>query len=153
MSYSFLLSVLLSISFGLTWRMSASIFYLHSRYENTDLLLIMFASPICITALALSVSAFGLFYSGFVVIAGWLLSTLIRQVICPTMLIAVSGGALIAYLRFGEHRMRKANCSFVCTLSLPKWIIRSTFCSISDKQYGIDLAWISDRKYLLFDSA
>ncbi|MBA8822435.1 hypothetical protein FHW00_004802 [Ochrobactrum sp. P6BSIII] len=103
MSYQILLPVLLSISFGLTWHMSASIFFLQPRYENTDLLLLMFASPICITALALSVSDFGLLYSGFVLIAGWLLSTLIRQVIFPAILIALSGGALIAYLQFGEH--------------------------------------------------
>lgn len=103
MSYPILLPILLSISFGLTWHMFASIFFLHPRYENADLLLVMFASPICITAMALSVSDFGLFYSGFVLIAGWLLSILIRQVIFPAILIALSGGALIAYLQFGEH--------------------------------------------------
>ncbi|MBA8840998.1 hypothetical protein [Ochrobactrum sp. RH2CCR150] len=103
MSHSILLAVLLSISFGLTWHMFTGVFSLHPRYENADLMLMMFASPICITAMALSVSDFGLFYSGFVATTGWLLSTLIRQVIFPAILIALSGGALIAYLQFSEH--------------------------------------------------
>jgi len=102
-SYLILLPVLLSISFGLTWHMSASVFFLQPRCENSDLLLMMFASPICITAMALSVSDFGLFYSGFVLIAGWLLSALIKPFIFPSILIALSGGTLIAYLQFGEH--------------------------------------------------
>ncbi|GEM_PF-3519340 len=103
MYYTIFLLVLLSVSFGLSWPVFASIFYARAHFEKADLTLMMFASPICITALALSVSDFGLFYSGFVLIAGWLLSTLIRLVIFPAILIALSGGALIAYLQFGEH--------------------------------------------------
>jgi len=102
-SYTVFLLGLLSASFGLSWPWFASIFSQRVYYRKSGLALMMTASPICITAMALSVSDFGLFYSGLVVTAGWLFSALIRDVIFPAIPVAMSAGALIAYLRFGEH--------------------------------------------------
>ncbi|MFB8342348.1 hypothetical protein ACWGNA_12445 [Brucella cytisi] len=103
MSYTIFLLGLLSASFGLSWPWFASIFSQRVYYRKSVLALMMTASPICITAMVLSVSDFGLFYSGLVATAGWLLSALIRHVIFPAILVAMSAGALIAYLQFGAH--------------------------------------------------
>ncbi|MBM7331507.1 hypothetical protein [Ochrobactrum teleogrylli] len=102
MFYSILMPALLSMSVGFSWSTFTSFFSSRRNDQNSELTLIMTASPVCITVMALSVSDFGWLWSSATVTSGWMVSSSTKGLIRPMMMLTLSAFALVAYVRIGR---------------------------------------------------